>query len=414
MPNQASHFFRVRPREEVEGIIASTLSVLGAETIPLEAARDRFSAASVTAPASLPPFSRSTVDGYAVKSQDTFGASEGFPALLRVTGAIPMGALPDAPLRKGEALAIPTGGALPEGADAVVMVEHTESPDPSFVEIYRPVSPLENVIQAGEDIREGDPVLEKGQKIRPQDLGLLAALGITRVSVIRRPSVGIVSTGNEIVDPGVSPRPGQIRDINRFTLQGLIERNGGDAHFIALVPDDEAILRSACEEGLSRHDLLLLSGGSSVGTRDLTLKVLETFPGYHLIVHGVAVSPGKPTLMATIGGKMVFGLPGHPVSAWIIAYLFVTKALYTLLGSRENHALAWDRATLRGNVPSAQGREDFIRARAEGIGREKTVTPIFSKSGVISSLVAANALIRIPLNSEGVYKGEEVDILMLL
>jgi molybdopterin molybdotransferase len=414
MSEKFTDFFQVKPREEVEELIESLLSPLEAETVSLAQALDRFSAESLSAPSSLPPFSRSTVDGYAVKSRDTFGASEGFPAMLKVSGTIAMGSLPEKSLKQGEAMAIPTGGALPDGADAVVMVEHTESPDPDFVEIYRPASPLENVVQAGEDIREGSPVLEKGQKIRPQELGLLAALGITRVSVTRKPIVGVISTGNEIVPPDAAPLPGQIRDVNRFLLQGLIERNGGEARFIALVPDDEATLKKACEEGLASCDLLLLSGGSSVGTRDLTLKVLESFPGFELLVHGVAVSPGKPTLLVKVGEKVVFGLPGHPVSTWVIAHLFVTKALTSLLGASESPALVWERAIVQGNIPSAQGREDFVRAKVTGKGKDKTATPIFSKSGIISSLVAANALIQIPLNSEGVYKGDEVDILMLL
>jgi len=227
MSEKFTDFFQVKPREEVEELIESLLSPLEAETVSLAQALDRFSAESLSAPSSLPPFSRSTVDGYAVKSRDTFGASEGFPAMLKVSGTIAMGSLPEKSLKQGEAMAIPTGGALPDGADAVVMVEHTESPDPDFVEIYRPASPLENVVQAGEDIREGSPVLEKGQKIRPQELGLLAALGITRVSVTRKPIVGVISTGNEIVPPDAAPLPGQIRDVNRFLLQGLIERNGG-------------------------------------------------------------------------------------------------------------------------------------------------------------------------------------------
>ncbi len=412
-PHAFKDFFRVKTREATEKILASLLAPLGSETIPLGHALNRVSASPVTAQTPLPPFTRSTVDGYAVRSGDTFGASEGFPALLTVKGSIAMGTLPEEPLKTGEAMAIPTGAALPKGADAVVMVEHTESPDPSMVEIYRPVSPLENVIRAGEDIKKGSLAVAKGQKIRPQEMGLLSALGVTQLDVTRRPVVGIISTGNEVVPPEASPLPGQIRDINRFTLGGLIEKAGGISRFIGLVKDEKKALQQACEEGLATCDLLLLSGGSSVGTRDLTLEVLEAFPGFTLHVHGVAISPGKPTIIATIGGKMVFGLPGHPVSAWVIAHLLVTKALSSLLGSREETFQTWDRAKVLENIPSAQGREDFVRAKLAGIGCDKTATPIFSKSGLISSLVEANALIRIPLISEGVYKGEEVDILIL-
>lgn len=406
-------FFKVKTREEVEKIIKMTLSPLGSEVVSLSHALNRFSAIPITAERPFPPFSRSTVDGYAVQSRDTFGASEGFPTLLTVVGKISIGTLPEAPLKTGETMAIPTGGALPEGADAVVMVEHTASPDPTLVEVYHPVSPLENVIQVGEDIKQGAIALAKGKRIRPQEMGLLSALGITRVSVTKSPVVGIVSTGNEIVDPESKPMPGQIRDINRFTLSGLVEKSGGEAIFIGLVPDEEEALKKACEEGLASCDLLLLSGGSSVGIRDLTLKVLETFPDFTLLVHGVSISPGKPTIIAKVGGKMVFGLPGHPVSAWVIAHLLVTRAIHALLGANHEDLFRWECARVLENIPSAQGREDFVRARVKGTGRDRTAVPIFSKSGIISSLVEANALIQIPLNSEGVYKGDEVDILVL-
>lgn len=414
MSSDFKGFFNVKTREEVEVIIEKNLTPLEGEIVPLSDALNRFSSVAVSAKVSFPTFSRSTVDGYAVKSRDTFGASEGFPALLKIIGKISIGTLPYLSLKKGEAMAIPTGGALPQGADAVVMVEHTESPEPSLVEIYRPVSPLENVIQAGEDIKKGATAIKGGQKIRPQEMGLLSALGITQLSVTKQPTVGIISTGNEIVDPEAEPLPGQIRDINRFTLKGIVEKNGGHAVFIGLVPDDEAALKETCEKGLAICDLLLLSGGSSVGIRDLTLSILESFPEFTLLVHGVSVSPGKPTILARVGKKLIFGLPGHPVSAWVIAHLFVTRAIYGLLGASPDGTLIWERAAVLENIPSAQGREDFIRAKVEREGRKRMARPIFSKSGIISSLVEANALIRIPLNSEGVYKGDEVDILMLI
>jgi molybdopterin molybdotransferase len=324
-----------------------------------------------------------------------------------------MGAVTTKPLNRGEVIAISTGGVLPEGADAVAMVEHTADRGGDLIEVFRPLSPLENVVAAGEDVQKGDQVLRRGQKIRPQEMGLLAALGITRIPVAVKPVVGIISTGNEIVAPEISPPPGQVRDVNRFTLNGLIRKAGGIPRFISLVPDNETALRQACETGLAQCDILLLSGGSSVGVRDLTLQVLQTFPGFSLLVHGVAVSPGKPTIIAKVGDKLVFGLPGHPVSAWIIAHLFVARAIYLFLGLSEEEFPNWDRATVSRNIPSAQGREDFIRARLTMKGTARTVEPIFSKSGIISSLVAANALIRIPLNAEGVYKGEEVDILAI-
>ncbi len=413
MSKHFTGFFNVKTRQEVEALISSTLHPLESETVPIFRSLDRISASPIRAESSLPPFSRSTVDGYAVRSQDTFGASESFPALLTLKGKIDMGTFPDVPIKTGEAMTIPTGGALPEGADAVVMVEHTESPDPTLVEIYHPVSPLENVIQAGEDIKEGNLAIRQGQRIRPQEMGLLGALGIPYVRVTKRPVVGIISTGNEIVNPEETPLPGQIRDINRFTIGGLVQKYGGETRFIGLIPDEERALKQACKEGIATCDLLLLSGGSSVGVRDLTLTVLNTLPRFTLLAHGVSISPGKPTIIAMVEGKMIFGLPGHPVSAWIIAHLLVTRAITALLGTDLNDTLRWERAKVLENIPSAQGREDFVRARVEKTGQGKNAIPIFSKSGLISSLVEANALIRIPLNSEGVYKNDEVDILML-
>jgi molybdopterin molybdotransferase len=413
MSQSFTHFFDVKTRQEVEAILQTALSSAGEESLPLLEALNRIASETIFSPEPLPPFSRSTVDGYAVHSDDTFAASEGFSALLTLVGKITMGTITKTPLKKGEVMAISTGGVLPAGADAVAMVEHTEDRGENLIEIFRPLSPLENVVGAGEDVRQGEPILRKGQKIRPQELGLLAALGITHIQVAVKPVVGIISTGNEIVAPETRPLPGQVRDVNRYTLSGLIMKAGGTSRFIDLVPDNKTVLRQTCEKGLAQCNILLLSGGSSVGVRDLTLQVLQTFPGFSLLVHGVAISPGKPTILAKIDNKLVFGLPGHPASAWVIAHLFVTKAIHAFLGLSEGAFPVWDHATVSRNIPSAQGREDFIRARLTVKGTERTIEPIFSKSGIISSLVAANALIRIPLNAEGVYKGEEVDILLI-
>ena len=413
MPQTFTDFFNVRTRQEVETILETSCPSMKGEPLLLAEALYRVAAETILSPEALPPFSRSTVDGYAVHSDDTFAASEGFSALLTLAGKIPMGTVTGKSLNRGEVMAISTGGVLPEGADAVVMVEHTADRGENLIEIFRPLSPLENVVAAGEDVQKGDQILRKGQEIRPQEMGLLAALGITHVPVTAKPVVGIISTGNEIVSPETSPPPGQVRDVNRYTLNGLIQKAGGTPRFIGLVPDNETALKQACEEGLAQCDILLLSGGSSVGVRDLTLQVLQAFSGFSLLVHGVAVSPGKPTIIAKVGDKLVFGLPGHPASAWVIAHLFVSRAIRACLGFSEGTFPVWDHATVSRNIPSAQGREDFIRARLTIKGTARTVEPIFSKSGIISSLVAANALIRIPLNAEGVYKGEEVDILAI-
>ncbi|OTA40563.1 MAG: molybdopterin molybdenumtransferase MoeA, partial [Symbiobacterium thermophilum] len=294
----------------------------------------------------------------AVLSADTFGASEGLPAYLTVTAEIPMGQVSAVPLHPGEAQKIATGGALPEGADAVVMVEHTEQSAPDEIAVLRPVSPGENVMQRGEDCRAGEPLLPAGRMIRAQEAALLAHAGVREVDVVRRPRVAIISTGDELVPPEEAPGPGQIRESNGQALRALVLRDGGEPHYLGLARDDEQQILSLLRQGME-YDLILISGGSSVGARDLTSRLIDRLGRPGVLVHGVQLKPGKPTILAVCDSVPVVGLPGHPVSAQVVYGLFVAPLLRQMQGlSPEPEFRPTVRARLTKNVASAAGRTD--------------------------------------------------------
>lgn len=405
-------FFELKTPDEVFKLIDGFVPV-GEEVILLEDAVGRVLSRDLSANEDLPRFSRSTMDGYALKAKGTFGASEGLPALFEVVGEVRMARVNDSKVGEGEAVKIPTGGMLPEGADGVVMVEYCELLDDSTLEISRAISPLENVIQPGDDIRRGDLFLNKGRRLRPQDLGLMAGLGQSEVPVFRRPKVAIISTGDEIVPVEGRLRPGQVRDMNRYTLGSLCRRTGAEPLHIGLCADDFESLKGLVEKALLQADLVWVSGGSSVGTRDLSLKVFETFTNFELLVHGISISPGKPTIIGRIGSQPIVGLPGHVASALIIAEVFMTRLIFRLAGDAD-FSRGYNRhveAVLSQNVESASGREDYIRVRLVKEGESLTAKPVFGKSGLISTLVEADGLIRINMNAEGLYKGERVNVM---
>ena len=407
-----ARFFKVKTSQEVFSIIDG-FEPLEEEFIALEEALGRILSRPILSPEDLPAFSRSSVDGFALRAKDTFGATESMPALCEITGEVIMGEAPEGIVWSGAAWRIPTGGMLPEGADAVVMLEHCHRLDERTIEITRPVSPLENVILPGDDFPKGAQVLSKGRRLRSQDLGVLAGLGVLRVPVIRRPRVAVISTGDEIVPIGKSPRPGQVRDINRVTLCSFCMGAGAEPVALGIVPDRFEALAKAVRDGLEGADMVWISGGSSVGTRDLTLKVFESLPGFQLLVHGISISPGKPTIIGRTGPRALVGLPGHTASALVVAQVFMTR-LIGRLGGHESAAFGQARplkAFLTRNVESAAGREEYIRVRL--ISREDKLfaEPVFAKSGLISSLVVSDGLVRVDMNCEGLYEGEEVDVM---
>lgn len=409
-----SLFFNVKTTEEVLEIIRGFAPV-DEETIALPDSSGRVVSRDIVSPEDLPGFSRSAMDGYAVRARDTFGASEQVPALFEIRGEVLMGRVPSSVVQAGGAVRISTGGMLPEGADAVAIVEHCRLLDESTLEVMRAVAPQENVIRPGDDFALGAAVLRKGWTLRPQDVGVLAGLGILEIPVFKRPKVAVISTGDEVVPVERAPQPGQIRDVNTYTLKAFCEQKRVEPLLLGLCGDDFDSMRGLVERGLEEADTVWISGGSSVGTRDLTLKVLESFGDMELLVHGISISPGKPTIVARIGSRVVFGLPGHTASAMVVAGVFLTPFLKRLSGGTldlpadEIHSVD---ARLNRNVESSSGREDYIRVKLVRDKEEWVAEPLFGKSGLISTLVEGDGLVKIARNEEGLYRGEIVKVLL--
>ena len=405
-------FFKVEP---IEGVLAHvpSFSEVDTEMVALAECLGRVTAEDVYADVDIPDFNRSTMDGFAVKASSTFGASEANPAYLNVRGQIRMGGRPDFSIGPGEAARIATGGMLPEGADSVIMVEHTDALDDTTIEAYRSVAPGQHVIEKGEDIRHTQPALKAGTRIRPQEAGLLGACGCTEITVFRRPRVGIISTGDEVVPVDRVPGEGQIRDINTQTLSGLVLAAGGIPMVFGIVKDNRDDLMDKCRRALESTDMVMISGGSSVGARDFTVEVLDALPDTAILVHGISISPGKPTILARSGGKPFWGLPGHAVSAMVVFAVVVRPFLDRLCGLSETARLFPVQAVLNRNLASAQGRVDFVRVRLFEEHDVVRAEPILGKSGLINTMVKANGLIAIGMNTEGLEKDAIVKVIPL-
>lgn len=390
------------------------------EEISISSALARVLASEIISPADLPEFDRSTMDGYAVRGADTFGAAESRPALLTVVGDIPMGAMPDRGIGRGEAMKIATGGALPAGADAVVMFEQTQPVDSASIEVVKPVAPLENVIQRGDDIRRGEVILTRGHRMRPQDMAALAAVGVTRIDVYAKPRVAIISTGNELVPADSVPAPGQIRDTNSYNLEGLIALAGGAPEKKGIIPDEYSRLRETLEAALHDCALVLMTGGSSVGVADLTAKVVNDAGRPGVLVHGVSIKPGKPLIVGLIAAPAkqvpVFGLPGHPAAVSVCFEQFVKPVLFRLTGEVPDPALEGItpsrtvKARLSRSISSSPGREDHVRVALEKRDDGLWARPVFGASGLISTLVKAVGTVVVPVNKIGIEAGEEVEV----
>ena len=402
-------FFNVVPPGEALATLLDRLEVtVRGEVVSTARALGRVTAEDVLSPEDLPPYPRSTMDGYSVRARDTFGASESLPAFFDVVGEVTMGSQPQVSVSTGQAAIAYTGGMLAEGADAVVMVENTQRVGDGSIEILRPVAPGENVIQVGEDARVGDTVIPKGRLIRPQDVGVLYGLGITEVSVAERPKVAIVSTGDELVPPDGVPDPGQVRDINSYSVAALVQDAGGVPIHIGLVSDDYEAQRKAAVDGLERGDVLVFSAGSSVSSRDMTVKVLDNLGEPGVLVHGIAHKPGKPTIVALVNGVPAFGLPGNPVSAMVVFGILVRPVIQALMGRTESPVTRGVHARLMKDIRSATGREDHVQVKlVEGEGGV-LADPVFGKSNLISTLVEADGVVIVPLDDGGLYTGDEV------
>jgi len=410
-------FFNLQTLESVHDL-CSCIEVLGAERVALDSLLERTLARDLCAPSDLPGFARATMDGYAVHSADTFGSAETSPAYLTLVAEVPMGRVPEGlSVRRGECAQIATGGMLPDGADAVVMVEHTRAmtADSATIEVTKPVAPGANVLGPKDDAEKGHVLLPAGHCLRPQDLGLLAALGQIDAEVVRRPRVGIISSGDEIVTVDQCPAPGQVRDVNAHTLAALVRGAGGVPEAAGLVPDDRLLLSAAVEQALSGCDLILLSGGSSVGSRDLTEEVLTSFAGAELLVHGVSVAPGKPFIWVRVNDRHLLGLPGQVTSCVIAFHLFVEPMIERMLGREARSFVRFGRreVTLTRSVPTVSGRETYVRVRISHDPESDVwlAEPLFGKSGLLRTLVQSQGLVRIPLGHEGFDAGAHVQAL---
>ena len=380
-----------------------------AERVPLIKALGRTLAEDVTAREHVPDFDRSTVDGYALRARDTFGCSDTIPAILTRQGAVRMGEEAGFVLREGCCAAIPTGGEVPSGADSVVMLEYTEDYGDGTVGIARPVAPGENMIFRGDDVRPGKLLLQKGHTLRPQDVGALAALGVSEVEVRVPLRVGVLSTGDELVPPQQQPGPGQIRDVNSALVESQLKAFGVDARLYGIVPDDEEMLRRAVARALDECDGVILSGGSSVGVKDASGRVIGGFGP--LLFHGLAMKPGKPTLLGCCGNKPIVGLPGHPVAAFFVTQLFVLPLLGWIGGKRER--LRWVSARLTENISANHGRTQYCGCRLRREGETLWAEPIRTKSGLITALTAADGYFCVERDKEGLMKGAQVMVYCL-
>ena len=410
----AQKFFQVLPPQEALHLLLAVEPV-GTEQIASVQGRGRVLAQDLHSAVDLPHFHRAAMDGYAVRAKDTFGASQSLPAYLRLAGVVEMGKEATQALRGGDAVRISTGGMMPPEADAVVMVEYTDETDAGLVEIHRGVSPWQNVIQIGDDIKRGDLVFTRGRRLRAHDLGALTGVGISSIAVHKRPRVALISTGDEIVDADTDPRPGQVRNINQHSLASLIEEAGGDLEDWGVIRDDRAQLTQAIGEALDWADLVMLSGGSSMGAKDIALETILSFPKAEFIFHGISIAPGKPTIFAKACGKPILGLPGYPVSALVIFDRFGAPMLRRLggevLGALQQFSRTV-RARLKTNIASQVGREDYVRVTLEGDGPRLIATPLPSKSGAIFTLVKADGMVRIEMNQDGLEQGEEVEVIL--
>lgn len=374
----------------------------GNERLNISDCLGRVLAQDIVSAENIPPFDRSTVDGYAVLSSDTFGAGESMPSMLSLTGEILMGEEAKDTLSSGECIKISTGGMLPKGADSVVMVEHTEQMIDGTCLVFKAVSPYQNVTKKGDDVKIGQTVINKGTKITSKHIGILCALGITEVECVRKIKVGIISSGDEIVSVEESVPLGKIRDINSHFLASLIKENGYEAIEYGIVKDDFDELYCTLQKATDECDAVLISGGSSAGAKDMTAAVVEK--NGELFFHGIAVKPGKPTIFGKVNGKAVFGLPGHPAAAYLIAKTVVMNLL-RFCSKQENKSLTVS-AEITESISSNHGREELVPVILEN-GR---ALPLFFKSGLVSLLSSADGFVVIPRNREGLFKDEKVTV----
>lgn len=406
-------FLTLRPPASALDLLLRHLAKKGSqEWIGIDEALGRVTAMPIIAASPLPAFPRSTVDGYALRAADTYGASESLPAYLSLVGEIPMGAATELAMPPGSCALIHTGGMLPRTADAVVMLEHTQAVNPGNVEIMKAAAPGENVIRIGEDVESGQQVIPAGIRLRAAEIGGLAALGVTRVAVTRKPRVAILSSGDEVLPLEAELLPGQVHDVNSFSLSALVVRYGGQPISYGVFPDQTEVLEAAAGKALKECDIVVFTAGSSASTRDLTAQVISGLGAPGVLVHGVNVRPGKPTILGVCDGKAVIGLPGNPVSALVIAGLFIAPLIEHQLGLVKKRPRPSVPARLMVNIASLAGREDWIPVQL-ALGEEGyQAQPVFGKSNLIFTLARADGMLCVPADATGLQAGEMVEVFL--
>jgi len=404
----------VTPEEALEILFDTISPQIVSEVIPTEDALGRVTAEEIFSPQDLPEFRRSTVDGYAVNAKNTHGASESLPAYLKIVGEVPMGAVPEFNLAGKACSIIHTGGMLPEGADAVVMLEDTQILDSREVEIYRSVAVNQNVIEVGEDIKSGTPVISKGVRLRPAEIGGLMALGITSIKTAKRPRIAILSSGDEVIPPHQQPHPGQVRDVNSYTLGSLVQDLGGEPLHYGIISDSREDMTAAMQKALRECDHLIVTAGSSASARDLTAEIMNSLGDPGVLVHGVSIKPGKPTIFGVSGSQVMVGLPGNPVSALVIAMILVAPVIEAYLGLEGNRPKPALQAKITVNVASQAGREDWIPVRLVTTDQgEYLAEPVFGRSNLIFILARSDGLVKIPAPSTGIEAGSSVVVRLI-
>jgi molybdopterin molybdotransferase len=377
------------------------------ETVSLSAAAGRIPVDEILAQQPLPGFDRSSVDGFAVRAQDTFGATDAIPAYLRLGGQVRMGAVADAAVSAETAVAVPTGGMLPTGADAVVMIEHTQEAMPGTIEVTRPVAPGEGIVRGDEDLAPGATIVRHGRPLRAQDVAMLAACGVVELSVHARPRVSIIATGDEILPPETaSLPPGHVRDALSHSIGALVSEAGGVPRASSIVPDDRAALQDTLGQAVDCSDVIVICAGSSVGGRDETAAAVAGLPQAEIWCHGLAIKPGKPTLLADADGIPIIGLPGNPRSALVVFRLIGMPLVRRVAGIAVQPRSGTVRARLSRNLPSAAGRLDVVQVRLNGDQAE----PVFGPSALLSVLTAADGYLIVPEDANGLSEGDLVDV----
>lgn len=403
--------FDVKSVEETFEIIKENFAGynLGQEWVHLQSALGRIASKDVCANEDMPPFNRSSVDGYCVVASDTFGASESMPVQLELAGEVKMGEKPGFIIKRGKSAYVPTGGQLPEGADSMVMVEYSEDFGDGDIFLNKPAAPGNHVVFKGDDVKEGNIVIKKGCRLRAQDIAMLAGLGYEKVEVFKKLKIGIISTGDEVIEIKETPQGAQIRDINTYSIMAMSQMMGMEAVSFGIVKDIYKDIENKVKESLEECDITVVSGGSSVGTKDVTVKVIESLGKPGVLLHGIAVKPGKPTIVGKAKGKAVIGLPGHPASAFMIFKVFVSK-LAKWMESEAESIMPFVEAEMDVNYPSNNGREEYLAVSLEEIESGYISSPVFGKSGMISLMTRADGYVHITRGSEGLNKGQKVKV----